>query len=159
MMWCKLNEYQYFMTSCGEQLCHKSDGFLVVFICHRIKNKWEYQTRKNVIFLPIYHLLHLSGCIPLKLSKKVRIIASSRYLKVKVISRSNFIYINLKYFCDLCVARMVCLQRRALLLLPPANEVWGKVIFSETSVILSIWGGEFSVWCHFLSGCMVPCSL
>ena len=29
------------------------------------------------------------------------------------------------------------------LLLPPANEVWGKVIFSQASVILSM-GGDFS---------------
>ena len=29
-------------------------------------------------------------------------------------------------------------------LLPPANEVWGKVIFSEASVILLTWGVCFS---------------
>ena len=40
-------------------------------------------------------------------------------------------------------------------LLPPANEVWGKVIFSVVFVILSM---GVSVWCHFLSSCLVPCS-
>ena len=32
-------------------------------------------------------------------------------------------------------------------------EVWGKVMFLQVSV-----HGEVSVWCHFPSGCLVPCS-
>ena len=46
-----------------------------------------------------------------------------------------------------------------LCLLPPANEVWGKVMFSEACVSHSVhrgWG--VSVWFHFLSGYLVPCS-
>ena len=39
-------------------------------------------------------------------------------------------------------------------LLPPANEVWGKVIFSQMSVC----PGRVSVCCHFLAGCLVLCS-
>ena len=39
--------------------------------------------------------------------------------------------------------------------LPPAIEVWGKVIFSEACVILFTWACE---WCHFLSDYLVPCS-
>ena len=40
----------------------------------------------------------------------------------------------------------------------PGNKVWGKVIFHRhVSVILFMVEGA-SVWCHFLSGCLVPCS-
>ena len=42
--------------------------------------------------------------------------------------------------------------------LPPANEVWGKVMFSHLSISHSVHGLGVSVWCHFLSGCLVPCS-
>ena len=38
--------------------------------------------------------------------------------------------------------------------LPPAKEVWGQVIFSQVRVCP--WG--VSVWSHFLSGCLAPCS-
>ena len=39
--------------------------------------------------------------------------------------------------------------------LPPANEVWGKVMFyTRLSFCL-----QRGVWCHFLSACLVPCSL
>ena len=45
------------------------------------------------------------------------------------------------------------------LLLQPANEVWGKVMFSQVCVSHSVHKEEgVSVWCHFLSGCPVPCS-
>ena len=38
-------------------------------------------------------------------------------------------------------------------------EVWGKVIFSQACASQSVHRGErVSVWCHFLSGCLVPCS-
>ena len=37
--------------------------------------------------------------------------------------------------------------------LPSANEVWDKVIFYSC---LSFCSQEVSVWCHFLSGCLVP---
>ena len=41
------------------------------------------------------------------------------------------------------------------ILLPPANEVWGKVMF----IHLSFWphrkGG--GLWCHFLSDSLIPC--
>ena len=42
--------------------------------------------------------------------------------------------------------------------LPPANEVWGKIIFSEARISHSVNKGVVSVWCHFLSGCLVPSS-
>ena len=42
-----------------------------------------------------------------------------------------------------------------LRLLPPASEVWGKVIFSQVLVCPH---GGVSVSYHFLSGCLVPCS-
>ena len=51
---------------------------------------------------------------------------------------------------------------------PPANKVWGKVIFSQVCVSHYVHRGVF-VWCHFLFGCLVhvpsgglslvPCSL
>ena len=34
--------------------------------------------------------------------------------------------------------------------LPPGNKVWSMVMFSE-SLVCPQGGGEFSVWCHFLS--------
>ena len=40
--------------------------------------------------------------------------------------------------------------------LPPANEFWGKVMFLHVSVSHSVHMGV-SVWCHFLSGCLVTC--
>ena len=43
--------------------------------------------------------------------------------------------------------------------LPPENEVWDKVMFSQACVSHSVQGGEVSVWCHFLSDCLVTCSL
>ena len=43
-------------------------------------------------------------------------------------------------------------------LLPPTNEVWGKVIFSQACVGHSVHREGISVWCHFLSGCLVLCS-
>ena len=42
--------------------------------------------------------------------------------------------------------------------LPPTNEVWGKVIFSQACVRHSV-HRKVSVWCHFLSDCLVPYSL
>ena len=47
---------------------------------------------------------------------------------------------------------------KAALFLPPANEVWGKVMFLHLSVILFTRGGGGLVWSHFLSGCLIPCS-
>ena len=42
------------------------------------------------------------------------------------------------------------------ILLPAANEVWGKVIFSHACVSHSVhWGGGVSLSCHFLSGCLI----
>ena len=35
------------------------------------------------------------------------------------------------------------LQNQILIFLPPANEVWGKIIFLHLSVILLTWGGEY----------------
>ena len=43
-------------------------------------------------------------------------------------------------------------------LIPPANEVWGKVMFLHMSVILCNGAKGVSVWCHLLSVCLVPCS-
>ena len=40
-------------------------------------------------------------------------------------------------------------------LLPSANEVWGKVMFSQVFVYPA---GRGFVFCHFLSSCLVPCS-
>ena len=39
------------------------------------------------------------------------------------------------------------------LFLPPAKEVWGKLMFLHMSVIL--FTGGVSVWCYFLSGCLI----
>ena len=36
------------------------------------------------------------------------------------------------------------------LFLPPANEVWGKVMFSHLSVSRSVHKGGGMLWCHFL---------
>ena len=52
----------------------------------------------------------------------------------------------------------VSLLQDKITLLPPANEVWGKVIFSQACVSHSV-HRRVPVWCHFLSGCLVPCSL
>ena len=44
-----------------------------------------------------------------------------------------------------------------LILLPPANEVWGKVIFSEASVRNSVWGWWYpSMHCRWYPS--MPCS-
>ena len=43
----------------------------------------------------------------------------------------------------LCTLKLVNLKRMSLsCLLPPANEVWGKVIFTQASLILSKGGGD-----------------
>ena len=44
-----------------------------------------------------------------------------------------------------------------ILFLPPANEVWRKVLFSEVCVSHSV-HRIVSPWCHFVSGCPVSCS-
>ena len=42
-------------------------------------------------------------------------------------------------------------------LIPPPNEVWGKVMLF-TCLSFCPRGEGVSVWCHFLSGCLVSCS-
>ena len=56
---------------------------------------------------------------------------------------------------DYFVQLLACEAVLSKFLLPPANEVWDKVMFLPMSVILFLRG---SVRCHFLSGCLVPCS-
>ena len=48
-------------------------------------------------------------------------------------------------------------SRPSFLYLPLANEVWSRVIFSQACASRSVQRGV-SLWCHCLSGCLMPCS-
>ena len=49
---------------------------------------------------------------------------------------------------------IICMSVLRTAFLLPANKVWGKVMFLHMSFILF---RGVSVWCHFLSGYLVPC--
>ena len=79
---------------------------------HWVKVKWK----PDIFYLPVTSVC-LYACMPLKLSKKVKVIWRSRSvlrnIKVKW-KEINFLSIC-KCFCDLCVTRMVRLRLKGIL--------------------------------------------
>ena len=66
---------------------------------------------------------------------------------------------NLQHFACILISvfrKLSTLAILSFLSLPPANEVWGKVIFSEACVILSIGGSGTPPWADTPPGPGIP---
>ena len=76
---------------------------------------------------------------------------SSQKVEVAEAYRTQIIHRTCNVFI---AARGTCSSLRVVFLLPPANEVWGKIIFSQVSVVLFTGGACVPGVCVWLGACM-----